>query len=70
MHCCKNLDNRMCSVSRKQRADISGVDLKRSEIISDNYIMSDCALPLETEIEKIMFFIGVKDIENHQKEED
>ena len=70
MHCCKNLDNRICSVSRKQRAEISGVDLKRSEIISDNYIMSDCTLPLETEIEKIMFFISVKDIENHQKEED
>ena len=32
--------------------------------------MSDCALPLETEIEKIMIFVGVKDIENHQKEED
>ena len=32
--------------------------------------MSDCALPLETEIEKIMFFIGGKVIENHQKEED
>ena len=32
--------------------------------------MSDCALPLETEIEKIMFFIGEKVIENHQKEED
>ena len=38
MHCCKNLDNRMCSVSRKQRIKTSGVDLKRSAIISDNYI--------------------------------
>ena len=32
--------------------------------------MCDCALLLETEIEKIMFFIGVKDIGNDQKEED
>ena len=32
--------------------------------------MCDCAFPLETEIEKIMFFICVKDIGNHQKEED
>ena len=38
MHCSKNLVNRMYSVSRKQRIDISGVYLKRSAIISDNYI--------------------------------
>ena len=38
MHCSKNLDNRMYTVSRKQRIEISAVDLKRSAIISDNYI--------------------------------
>ena len=35
MRCSKNLDYR---VSRKQRIKISGVDLKRSAVISDNYI--------------------------------
>ena len=37
MHCSKNLDNRMYSVPRKQCIEISGVDLKRYTIISDNY---------------------------------
>ena len=38
MHCSKNLDNKMYSVSRKRRIEILGVDLKRSAIISDDYI--------------------------------